>query len=260
MDRLRDKVAIITGAGMGIAKNMALLFAEEGAKLGLLDVKEAELKQTATEIKKRGGEVYTVVGDVRRYEDVEKWVKTAVDKYGRVDIQANIAGLQVGGAGPEQLYDVPDNAWNTTLDVNLKGVWLCCKAVVPYMIKQKKGKIINMGSCLSLVGAVHNIPYIVSKHAVLGLSRTLAVHLAPKGINVNCLCPAEVNTPLLKQVLDQSGTTLEEMTKSWSIGHIGPVPMPMEAVSNVALFLASDDSDYLYGRAIHVGGWTALIP
>jgi NAD(P)-dependent dehydrogenase (short-subunit alcohol dehydrogenase family) len=259
MGRLQDKVALITGAGMGIAKNTALLFAEEGAKLGLLDMKEDELGQTAAEVKKRGGDVYTGVGDVRKSEDIEKWVKTAVDKYGRVDIQANIAGLQVGGAGPDQFYDVPDEAWNTTLDVNLKGVWLCCKAVVPYMVKQKKGKIINMGSCLALVGAVHNIPYIVSKHAVLGLSRALATDLAPKGINVNCVCPAEVDTPLLKQVIEQCGP-LEEMTQTWGIGHTVPAPMPMSAVSNLILFLASDDSDYVHGRAIHLGGWTALIP
>jgi len=252
-------VAIITGASMGIARNTALLFAKEGAKLGLTDVKEAELKETVDEIKKLGGEAYMVVGDVRKPEDIDKWIKTAIDKYGKVDIQANIAGVQVGGAGPEQFYDVPDEAWYTTLDINLKGVWLCCKAIVPYMVKQKKGKIINMGSCLSLVGAVHNIPYIVSKHAVLGLSRALAVDLAPKGINVNCVCPAEVETPMLKQVIDQCGP-LEEMTKTWGIEHIVEPPMPMDAVSNLFLFLASDDSDYLHGRSIHLGGWSALIP
>ena len=259
MGRLQDKVALITGAGMGIAKNTALLFAEEGARLGLFDVKEDELEQTAAEVKERGGEVYTVVGDVRKSEDIEKWIKTAVDTYGKVDIQANIAGLQIGGAGPDQFYDVPDEAWQTTLDVNLKGVWLCCKAVVPHMVKQGKGKIINMGSCLSLVGAVHNIPYIVSKHGVLGLSRALAVDLAPKGINVNCVCPAEVDTPLLKQVVEQCGP-LEEMTQTWGIGHTVAPPMPMSAVSNLILFLASEDSDYVHGRAIHLGGWTALIP
>ena len=259
MGRLQDKVALITGAGMGIAKNTALLFADEGARLGLFDLKQDELEQTAAEVKKRGGDVYTVVGDVRKSEDIEKWVKTAVDTYGKVDIQANIAGLQIGGAGPDQFYDVPDEAWHTTLDVNLKGVWLCCKAVVPHMVKQGKGKIINMGSCLSLVGAVHNIPYIVSKHGVLGLSRALAVDLAPKGINVNCVCPAEVDTPLLKQVIEQCGP-LEEMTQTWGIGHTVAPPMPMSAVSNLILFLASEDSDYVHGRALHLGGWTALIP
>ena len=259
MGRLEGKVAIITGASMGIAKNMALLFAKEGAKLGIMDVKEAELKETVEEIKKLGGEAYMVIGDVRKTEDIDKWIKTAVDKYGKIDIQANIAGVQVGGAGPEEFYDVPDEAWNTTLDINLKGVWLCCKAVVPYMVKQKKGKIINMGSCLSLVGAVHNIPYIVSKHGVLGLSRALAVDLAPKGINVNCICPAEVETPMLKQLIDEFGP-LEGLTKTWGIEHIVAPPMPMDAVSKLALFLASDDSDHVHGRAIHLGGWSALIP
>lgn len=259
MGRLEGKVAIITGAGMGIAKDMALLFAREGAKLGLLDIKEGELKETVEEVEKLGGEAFMVVGDVRKTEDIGKWVKTAVDKYGRVDVQANIAGVQVGGAGPDQFYDVPDEAWNTTLDINLKGVWLCCKAVIPYMLKQRKGKIINMASCLALVGAVHNIPYIVSKHGVLGLTRALAVDLAPKGINVNAICPAEVDSPLLKQVIEQYGP-LAELTKTWGIGHIVPPPMPPGAVSNLALFLASDDSDYLHGRAIHLGGWTALIP
>ena len=259
MGRLDGKVAIITGAGMGIAKNMSLLFAREGARLGLLDIKEAELQQTVAEIEAIGGEACMVVGDVRQTGDIDKWVKTAISKYGKVDIEANIAGLQVGGAGPDQFYDVPDEAWNTTLDVNLKGVWLCCKAVIPHMVERKKGKIINMASCLALVGAVHNIPYIVSKHGVLGLTRALAVDLAPKGINVNAICPAEVDTPLLKQVVEQCGP-LEELTKTWGIGHIVSPPMPMEAVSRLALFLASEDSDQLHGRAFHLGGWTALIP
>ena len=259
MGRLEGKVAIITGAGSGIAKDMALLFAKEGAKLGLLDFKGAELEETVKEIKKLGGEVYMVMGDVRKTEDIDKWVKTAVDKYGKVDIQANIAGIQIGGVGPDQFYDVPDEAWDMTLDVNLKGVWLCCKAVIPYMVKRKKGKIINMASAVGLIGVIHNIPYVISKHGVIGLTKALAVDVASKGINVNALCPAEVETPLLKQVVDLYGS-LEEMTKTWGMKHIVPPPMPMEAVSKLALFLASDDSDYLPGRSIHLGGWAALIP
>jgi len=261
MGRLEGKVAIITGAGMGIGEETALLFAREGAKLGLLDVNEGELKRVVGEIEKLGGEAYMVVGDVRKTEDIDKWVKTAISKYGEIDILLNNAGVYITDTvpGSDKFYDATEEAWNRTMDINLKGAWLCCRAVIPYLLKQGKGKIVNLASGDGLIGIAQPVPYVCSKFGVVGMTRSLAVDLAAKGINVNAICPAEVDTPMNRAVKDIYGP-MEELEPGWGIKSLIKPPIPMDSVAKLALFLASDDSDYLHGRSIHIGAWAALIP
>ena len=200
-----------------------------------------------------------MVGDISKAEDVDTWVKTTVSKYGKIDILLNNAGIIIMEPmpGSGEFYDATERSWSRTMEINLKGPWLCCKAVIPYMIKQKKGKIINIASADGLIGITEPLPYVCSKHGVVGLTKALAVDLAAKGVNVNAICPADVDTPMVKEVTEQLGSV-----EGWDFGirSLIPTPIPMDGVSKLALFLASDDSDYLHGRSIHVGAWAALIP
>ena len=259
MRRLEGKIALITGAGSGMGKNTALLFAKEGAQLSLLDVKEAELEETTEEIKKLGGQAYMMVGDVSKAEDVDTWVKNTISKYGEINILLNNAGVYIMDPVPGcgNFYDATERTWDRTMEINLKGPWLCCKAVIPYMLRHKKGKIINIASADGLIGILEPLAYVCSKHGVVGLTRALAVDLAPKGINVNAICPADVDTPMVQEVAKQLGPI-----EGWDFGirSLIPTPIPIDGVSKLSLFLASDDSDYLHGRSIHVGAWAALIP
>lgn len=263
--RLEGKSALITGAGQGMGRNTALLFAREGAKVALLDVKEAQLTETTDMIQELGGETYMMVGDISRADDVDTWVQTAARRFGRIDVLLNNAGVYsletVSGSGT--FYEATEECWDRTMQINLKGPWLCCRAVIPHMLRQGKGKIINIASGDGLIGITESLPYVCSKHGVVGLTRALAVGLAGKGICVNAICPANVDTPMVRAAVEEGGR-LEELVAQFEaetgVNSLITSPIPMDAVSNLTLFLASDDSDYLHGRSIHVGAWSALIP
>lgn len=261
MSRLEGKVALITGAAMGLGKDMATLFAKEGARLGLLDLNKDALTDTAGEIKGLGSEVSMGVGNVMDIKDVEAWVNSAIAQFDHIDILVNNAGIYKADTipGSDKTYDATEEAWNMTMDVNLKGAWYCCKTTIPYMLRRQKGKIINIASVNGLVGTVQSLPYICAKHGMIGLTRALAADLAAKGINVNAICPAEVDTPLNRSIRDEYGPW-EVIEQGWLAKSLIPPPIPMDSVSKLALFLASSDSDYLFGRSIHLGAWAALVP
>lgn len=247
--RLAGKTALVTGAGSGIGRAIALLFAAEGARVMAADINEASAQAVAEEIVTAGGEARPLRADTSVQEDVQNAIGATVDAWGRLDVLVNNAGI--GG---------PAHTWERILAVNLTGVFYGCLHGLGQMAKQGGGAIVNMASMAGLVGAVlpQGFPggfghaYIASKHAVIGLTRQFGLDGARQNVRVNAICPGWIDTPLvdpLKQM--QMIRWAEENTPMGRLGR-------PEEVAKAALFLASDDSSFMTGAYLVVdGGWTA---
>lgn len=247
--RLKNKIAIITGAGSGIGRGAALAFAREGAKVIVADWGEETGKETVELIKKQGGESTFVKVDVSKLSDVENMVKQCLAAYGQVDILFNNAGIVKMGA----LHDTAEADWDQVINVNLKGVFLCSKAVIPQMLKQGKGKIVNTASIAGLVAFDQLSAYCASKGGIIALSREMAVEYAPKKINVNCIAPGIIKTAMTKDMLNDPAT-IQGFTASTPYPRLGEP----EDIAMAAVYLASDESDFVTGQVLAVdGGWTA---
>ena len=247
--RLKNKVAIITGAGSGIGRASALAFAREGAKVVVADWVEEGGKGTVNLIKKQAGQAVFVKDDVSQASDVEQMIKQSLAEYGRVDILFNNAGIVKMGA----LHETTEADWDQVLDVNLKGVFLCSKAVLPQMLKQGSGKIVNTASIAGLVGFSQVGAYCASKGGIIALTREMALEYAPKKINVNCIAPGIIKTAMTKDMLNDPATVR---------GFAASTPYPRlgegEDIAMAAVYLASDESDFVTGQVLAVdGGWTA---
>ncbi|MCL5045835.1 MAG: SDR family oxidoreductase [Actinobacteria bacterium] len=241
--RLRDKVAIITGAGSGIGEATAMRFVGEGAKLVLADVNVAGLERVAEAVRERGGTVIFLRVDVSNAADVEAMVKTAVDQLGRIDILINNAGV----IRDKLSWKMTEEQWDAVIDVNLKGTFLCCRAVTPTMQAQNYGKIVNTSSISSL-GNPGQANYSAAKAGISALTRTLALELARNNINVNCVAPGSIDTPMIRSMPP-------EVLNSWIENSIPLRRMGQpSAVANVHLFLASSEADYITGQTIFVDG------
>lgn len=250
--RLKNKVALITGAGSGIGRETALLFASEGARIVGVDVNDAGAQETVSAIRAQKGEAITVRADVSKAADCRNMVAEAEKSFGRLDILFNNAGTMLSEDGDAVQTD--ESIWQKTMDVNLKGVFLGCKHGIPALRRAGGGSIINTASFVALLGAATpQIAYTASKGGVLALSRELAVVHARENIRVNALCPGPLRTELLMKFLD----TPEK--KQRRLVHI-PMGRFGEAreIAKAALFLASDDASYVTGTALCVdGGITA---
>lgn len=247
--RLKDKIAIITGAGSGIGRGAALAFAREGAKVLVADWGEAAGQETVELIKKQGGEAMFVKVDVSNSANAANMVKQCLAEYGRVDILYNNAGILKMGA----FHETAEADWDQTINVNLKGMFLCSKAVIPQMLKQGKGKIVNTASVAGLVAFDQLGPYCASKGGIIALTREMAVEYAPKKINVNCIAPGVIKTAMTKDMLNDPATVK---------GFAASTPYPRlgepEDIAMAAVYLASDESDFVTGEVLVVdGGWTA---
>lgn len=252
--KLKGKVAIITGAGSGIGRASALLFAQEGAKVVVADLVAAAGAETVAEIKKNEGEAIFVQVDVSQAAQVEKMVRAAVETYGRLDVLFNNAGLTL----PASVTDTTEETWQRSIDVNLKGVMLGCKYAIPEMQKVGGGSIVNTASMLGLVASPRQAPYSAAKGGVVLLTKQVAIDYARDNIRCNCICPSEVDTPMHRKFIAESPDP--EATKKRLLERIplNRVASPDELAS-VALFLACDDSSYITGVALPVdGGLTAL--
>lgn len=253
--RLKDRVVIITGAGSGIGRASARLFQREGARLVLVDVDEAGLDGAVGEVEAAGGEVIGVGGDVSREADVDRFVGRVIERFGRIDVLFNNAGIvRVGKAG-----DLPVEDWDRVLDVNLKSVFLCCRRAIPQFIRQGGGVIVNMASMSGLVANPNYAAYNSAKAGVVNLTRNLALDYAAQNIRVNCVCPGSIDTPMLQRQIAAipAGPAREQRERDI----IARIPMGRkgraEEVANVALFLASDEASYVTGAAFVVdGGFT----
>jgi len=249
MGKLDGKVALITGAGSGIGRATATLFAKEGAEVVVVDCAEGQGRETVKMIKDAGGDAVFVSADVSKSSDVQKMIDAAVDTYGRLDILFNNAGIQ-GPMGP--LADIPEDGWDSVMNVNLKGAFLGSKYAIPVMLRQGGGAIINTSSCQG-IGTVPNMaPYSVSKAGIIHLTKTTALDYAAQNIRANCICPGTIQTPM-------SAPYIQALrTQAFLQGRVGQP----EEIAHVALFLASDDSSYVTAQAIAVdGGWiSAAMP
>lgn len=249
--KLRDKVAVITGAGSGIGRATALLFAAEGAKVVVADYSVEGGKETVKLIKEKGGEAIFVATDVSKVADVQKMIKTAIDKYGRLDILYNNAGIE-GPLGPTE--NVSEADWDRVLSVNLKGVFLGSKYAIPQMLKQGGGVIINTASIAGLVGVANMPAYCASKGGIVLLTKTMALEYVKKNIRVNCICPGAVKTPMLDRFTGSQPEAEKLIRESEPMGRWSEP----EEIAQAALYLASDQSSFVTGTALVVdGGWTA---
>jgi 3-oxoacyl-[acyl-carrier protein] reductase len=250
-EKLKGKVAIVTGASRGIGRAIAKKLAEEGARVVVnynSSSKEAEGLQR--EITESGGEALLFKADVSNSKEVQSMVEATIAKFGRVDILVNNAGIIFR----KRILESTEEEWDRTLDVNLKSVYLCSKAVAPIMIRQKRGKIVNISS----ISGVNSPPsamevpdYTASKAGVIGLTRALAVDLAPT-VNVNVVCPGAIETDMLAQMSEQARS-----------GRMAETPLKRfgrpEEIAAAVLYLASDDSDFVTGETLVVSGGRPLM-
>lgn len=246
--RLKNKVAVITGAGSGIGRASALAFAREGAKVVVADWGDKTGEESVKLIKKQGDDAIFVKVDVSKSADVANLVKQTLSQYGRVDILFNNAGIVKMGA----LHETTEADWDQVINVNLKSVFLCSKAVIPQMLKQDKGKIVNTSSIAGLVGFDQIGPYCASKGGIIALTREMALEYASKKINVNCIAPGVIKTAMTKDMLNDPAT-VKGFTASTPYPRLGE----SEDIAMAAVYLASDESDFVTGEILVVdGGWT----
>ena len=247
--RLKDKVAIITGAASGIGKATAKLFAEHGAKVVVADIDKDGGSQTVTQIQNGGNEAIFVETDVTLKVDTEKMVAQTVETYGKLDILFNNAGI----AMRLPVAELPEEDWHRCLDVNLTGVFLCAKAAIPAMLKNGCGSIINMSSIYGVVGADVRAAYVASKGGVTNLTRGMALDYAENNIRVNCICPGFVETPLVAGVI-KTPEEYQALADKHPMRRLGQP----EEIAYGALYLASDESAFVTGIALPIdGGYTA---
>lgn len=251
--RFKGKRVIVTGGGSGIGKATAEAFLSEGAKVAIFDISERSGKKVIEELKQKGYNPLLFVGDVSRSADVKRMVKGAVAKLGGIDVLFNNAGILVEGT----VEKVSEKDWDRIMSVNVKGVFLMSKAIVPIMLKQKKGVIVNNASCSGLVGDRNAIAYNTSKGAVVLMTKCLALDYALKNIRCNCVCPGEIETPMFHQEAKARNMPLDEYrTELCGYHPIGRLGVPSE-VANAVLFLASEDASFITGVAFSVdGGYT----
>jgi NAD(P)-dependent dehydrogenase (short-subunit alcohol dehydrogenase family) len=244
--RLKDKVAIVTGAGAGIGRAIALLFSEEGAKVVVAEVLEDRGLETVSLITEKGNQALFIKTDVRDLNDIQRAVSETVREFGRIDVLVNNAGvLQY-----LPFVQVTEEDWDRIIDINLKGTFFFAQAAAKEMISARRGgKIINMSSIASEVAIEFQSHYMASKGGVRMLTKGMALELAPYGINVNALAPGTIETEMTRQDLEDP-TIREEAIDAIPLGRIG---MPLD-VARAALFLATEESDYITGEMIFVEG------
>ncbi|MFC4557640.1 SDR family NAD(P)-dependent oxidoreductase [Virgibacillus kekensis] len=254
MARLEGKTAIITGGAGGIGKKTAEIFLKEGANVSLVDMKQDALDEVKSELEQHGN-VLTVEADVTNEADVKNYVKMTKDEFGSIDVFFNNAGIE-GTVAPIAEQELDD--FQKVMSVNAKGIFLGLKHVIPVMTEQKSGSIINTSSVAGLMGFPGLAPYVTSKHAVIGLTKTAALEVADSNVRVNSIHPSPVDTRMMRSLEkgfnpEDSAQAKEEQEQGIPMGRYAE----SEDISNLVLFLASDDSSFISGAQYRIDGGMA---
>jgi len=258
--RLNGKVAIVTGAGAGIGAAASRRFAAEGAQVVCADVVAARANETAARIESRGGRAFSVGVDVGDSEQIRSMVDRTIDTYGRIDVLYANAG--VGGVGTA--IDTDEAEWQRVIRVNLTGVWLCCKYVLPHMVAVGSGSIVNQASIGGLRGVPAVAAYAAAKAGVIGLTRQMALDYGPAGVRVNAIAPGTVPTELVQGIwaagagLVAADSLEERVARAAALYPLRRIGTP-DDIANLALFLASDEAGWVTGATYVIdGGKTAV--
>jgi 3-oxoacyl-[acyl-carrier protein] reductase len=246
MELLMDKVAIVTGAAAGIGAGVAKLFSENGAHVFLADLDGTQAKKVAGDLKAKGGSAFAFEANAGKRHDMAKVVDDAISRFGRVDVLVNNAGVY-----PRQPFlEMTEEHWDTMQDVNLKSVFHCAKLVMPHMVKQRSGAIVNISSVTFFTGLEHLTHYISTKGAIIGFTRALAREMGPHNVRVNCITPGAIETEGERKLMSkqESDKFLDLQSLKRRIG-------PLD-IARVCLFLSTELSDAMTGQTLNVdGGW-----
>jgi len=266
MGKLDGKVAFITGGARGQGRATAIAMAKEGADIACFDIchnlpypnyklaSQADMDVTVAEIKSLDRLALGFYGDVRNYSELKQAVDETVAAWGKIDILVNNAGI----AGIGAAHELTEEEWDAMLDINLKGVWHGCKAVIPHMTNNAGGRIVSTSSVNGVKGLPYSLHYTCAKWGVVGLTKTLAQELAPNKIHVNCVSPGTCNTEMVVGLAAEVGLEFEEAAEQFSSGHLICQLIPPEAVAAATLWLCTDDARYITGHNLMVdGGWSS---
>ena len=248
MTRLKDKVALISGAGSGIGRTTALLFAREGARISAVDWNPASTAETVAAIQEKGGRAIAVSADVSDAAQVESMVRQTVQTYGQLDILFNNAGVM---QPLKTTVETSEEDWDRVMDINLKGTFLAMKYGIPEMLKSGGGSIINSSSMAGLIGFTYMPAYTASKAGIILLTKSAALEYAGQNIRINCICPGTISTPMADSLkTDPNLKNYEPNRKQIPFGRRGTP----EEIAQAVLFLASDDASYITGTALNIDG------
>ena len=245
--RVEGKVAIVTGGAQGIGEGIAVRLAEEGARVAILDVKSELANEVVNGLKSRGTDAIALQADISKKTEIETAVNEVMSRFGRIDILVNNAGYH----RMAKVTEIKEETWDKILDINLKGYFLMIQAVVPHMEKQNYGKILNVASIAAYGGVANQAHYNSSKGGVISLTKTMALELVPFRINVNAISPGTVETAGNKRFLDRYRELVEKQIP------MGRLAQPRD-IANAALFLVSDEAEYITGQCLSVCGGLSI--
>jgi len=253
--RLKDRVAIVTGGGAGIGRSICINMAKEGAKVAVMDINEEAALETAEMIEKEDGEALALKMDVTLKADVQAMTAQVLKTHGKIDILVNNAGTDIKGA----ITELTERTWDTLMDINLKGVFLCTQAVSHSMIERRYGRIVNISSMAGKTGEPLTSPYCATKFGVIGFTQSIALELGKHNVTVNAVCPGPVDTDLIRQSVAQSakikGMAPEDFLQEFFINPtpLGRIAQPVD-IARAVIFLASDEAEFITGSTLNVSG------
>jgi NAD(P)-dependent dehydrogenase (short-subunit alcohol dehydrogenase family) len=250
MGRLDGKVAIVTGSAMGIGQATVFALAREGAKVTVSDINDTEGEATADHIRAAGGQAFFQHADVGSTADMERLVEATVNRYGRLDVMVNNAGVAIPGS----VTEISEENWIALINIHLNGTWRGMRFAIPHMIKNGGGSIINMSSVQAIIGFKGWSGYAAAKGAIMALTQQAAIDYGPHNIRVNAIAPGAIMTPMNEKRLAEETDNAEELLALWNSWHALERMGTPEEVANLIVFLASDESTFITGSILKIDG------